>query len=478
MPRGHRPLTVLVLAAGQGTRLRSKTIKLLHPVAGRPMVEHVLVAARALKPTRLVTVVGFQADAVREALQQQDTRFVVQQEQLGTGHAVLQASREVGAAASTLLVLNGDLPTLQPATLRKLVIRHRRAGAALSLLTAEVDDPTGYGRIVRDARGAVTHIVEHKDASRDEAQIREVNCGIYCADRRKLLAALKRVRPDNSQGEYYITDAVRELLGRGEAVQAVVHPDAEELLGVNTRQELAAAARTLFAQSAARLQERGVTLLDAERSWIDPRARVGRDTVIYPDVYIEGPSVIGEDCIVRAGCRLVNIKVGRGVEIKDHSVLQDSVVGDGAQVGPFAHLRPGSRLDPDSRVGNFVELKKTRLGKGSKASHLTYLGDAEIGPGSNIGAGTITCNYDGVAKHPTRMGKNVFIGSNTQLVAPVEVEDGAYVAAGSTVTQDVPRGALAIARSKQRNVLGWVERQEQSRKSPKHSTDKKKKKGR
>jgi bifunctional UDP-N-acetylglucosamine pyrophosphorylase/glucosamine-1-phosphate N-acetyltransferase len=452
-------VNVLVLAAGKGKRLRSKKIKLLHPVAGRPMVAHVLDVARALRPARVVTVIGHQAEQVREALADVATEFVVQREQLGTGHAVLQAARRIsGPTGSTLLILNGDLPTLRPATLRKLVQRHRRAGAALSVRTAAVSDPTGYGRIVRDERGEFVRIVEEADARAGERSIDEVNCGLYCADPRALLRALRRVKPNNIQGEYYITDAVTELLGRGAKVIAIRHDDAEEILGVNTRQELARSARTLHARKATELQNAGVTLLDAERTWIDPRAKIGRDTIIYPDVIIEGPTVIGEDCVIRSGCRITDSRLDRGVEVLDHSVMRESRLRRGAQVGPFTHLRPGAVLDQDSRVGNFVELKKTNLGRGSKANHLTYLGDATIGPECNIGAGTITCNYDGAKKHPTIMGRGVFIGSDTQLVAPVKVEDGAYVAAGATVTEDVPSGALAISRSRQRNIEGWVKR--------------------
>jgi bifunctional UDP-N-acetylglucosamine pyrophosphorylase/glucosamine-1-phosphate N-acetyltransferase len=453
----RRQLTVLVLAAGKGQRLRSKTIKLLHAVAGRPMVAHVLDVARALHPTRLIAVIGHQADQVREALTDASPKFVVQREQLGTGHAVLQASREIRAAGNaTLLILNGDLPTLKPATLSKLISRHRRSGAVLSVLTAEIDDPAGYGRIVRDARGNVERIVEHRDASAGERRIREINCGIYCADPARLLKTLKQVRPDNTQGEYYITDAVQALLQRGEKVIAICHPDANEILGVNTRQELAKASLTLYSRKAESLQDKGVTLLDAARTWIDPQARIGRDTVIHSDVVIEGASVVGEDCVVGRGSRVVASRLGRGVLIKDYSLIYDSVVGHGAQVGPFAHLRPGSLVDAEARVGNFVELKKTRLGRGSKASHLAYLGDATIGPACNIGAGTITCNYDGKLKHPTTLGREVFIGSDTQLVAPVHLKDGAYVAAGTTVTENVPAGALAIGRSRQRNIEGWV----------------------
>jgi bifunctional UDP-N-acetylglucosamine pyrophosphorylase/glucosamine-1-phosphate N-acetyltransferase len=450
-------LTVVVLAAGQGTRMRSKTIKLLHAVAGRPMVTLVLDAVAALRPSKVITVVGFQAERVREALKGHDCDFVLQEDQRGTGHAVLQAGRRIGPR-STLLIVNGDLPMIRPATLRSLVARHRRSGGALSVLTTELDDPKGYGRVVRDASSRIARIVEQKDASASERKIREVNAGIYCAQASKLLPVLRGLRPDNSQGEYYITDAVERLIHKGEKVLAVRHGDPEEVLGVNTRQELAHASAALYARKAEDLQNSGVTLLDATRTWIDPRARIGRDSVIYPDVIIEGPTVLGTGCVVLPGSRLVRCKVGRGVEIKDHCVMLDSEIRDGAQVGPFAHLRPGSTLGANSKVGNFVELKKTHLGTGSKAPHLSYLGDATIGPACNIGAGTITCNYDGTHKYPTTLAKGVFIGSDAQLVAPVTVREGAYVAAGTTVTEDVPPGALAIGRGRQRNILGWVGR--------------------
>jgi bifunctional UDP-N-acetylglucosamine pyrophosphorylase/glucosamine-1-phosphate N-acetyltransferase len=453
------PVTVVVLAAGQGTRMRSRTIKLLHPVAGSPMVDRLLDAVEAIHPRRIVTVVGYQAEQVEEALADRDCSFVRQEQQLGTGHAVLQAAREIQSSRqSTLLVLNGDMPTLRPATLRNLLSQHRRSGAALTLLTAEVDDPGGYGRIVRDAQGRVSHIVEQADATRSERKIREINCGVYCARASRMLDALEQVQPDNSQGEYYITDAVRFLIERGEKVVALPHPDPEELLGVNTRAELARASAELYRRKAEELLDSGVTLLDPSRTWIEPRVRVGRDTVIYPDVILEGQTVLGRDCTVRSGTRISDCRIGDGVEIKDHSVLTSSRVGPGAAIGPFAHLRPGSQLGPATKVGNFVELKKTRLGQGSKASHLAYLGDATIGADCNIGAGTITCNYDGSHKHSTVLDSGVFIGSDTQLVAPVKVRKGAYVAAGTTVTDDVPAGALAIGRARQTNVKGWVAR--------------------
>ena len=458
MAKPSKPLTVLVLAAGQGTRLRSDTIKLLHEVAGRPMVARVLAAASGLKPVKTITVVGFQADAVQAALTDQSDQFVLQKEQRGTGHAVLQAAKALRGAKGDLLVLNGDVPTLRTATLRKFVNAHRKAKAKLSVLTAEIPDATGYGRIVRDENRRFTRIVEHKDASTAERQIREINSGIYCADPSVLLKVLGSVKPDNAQGEYYITDAVHHLAHAGETVIAHVAADAAEVLGVNTREELASAARTLYARKADELQDNGVTLMDRERIWIDPDAKVGRDTVIWPDVYIQGDTKIGKACTLRPGSRVVQSKVGDRCEIRDHCVITDSRIGNDSAVGPFAHLRPGSDLASDTRIGNFVELKKTKLGKGSKASHLSYLGDATVGPDCNIGAGTITCNYDGTHKHPTVLGKGVFIGSDTQLVAPVRLEDGAYVAAGSTITDDVPTESLAISRTKQTNKEGWVRR--------------------
>jgi bifunctional UDP-N-acetylglucosamine pyrophosphorylase/glucosamine-1-phosphate N-acetyltransferase len=352
---------------------------------------------------------------------------------------------------------------LTTATLAGLTRRHAGSGAALTLLSAAVDDPSGYGRVVRDARGSVTRIVEDRDADPTERRITEINCGLYCADPARLLAALARIRPSNAQGEYYLTDAVRELLRTGATVEAVRHDGATtDVLGVNTRAELASANAALYARKSRELMDHGVTILDPARTWIDPQATVGRDTIVYPDVLVEGPSRIGQDCVIRSGTRLTNVRIGNRVEILEHCVARDARIDDGARLGPFAHLRPESVLAAGSRVGNFVELKKTTLGRGSKASHLTYLGDATIGPDCNVGAGTITCNYDGANKFMTRMGRGVFIGSDTQIVAPVRIGDGAYVAAGTTVVEDVPPGALAISRGKQANVVGWVARRKRA----------------
>jgi bifunctional UDP-N-acetylglucosamine pyrophosphorylase/glucosamine-1-phosphate N-acetyltransferase len=445
--------------------MRSRKIKLLHEVAGRPMIAHVLDATLALRPKQLITVIGHQAEQVKASLSDYPVDYVLQKDQRGTGHAVLKAVAAMKLKSRGLmLILNGDLPTLRASTLRSLISRHRRSGAALTVLTARLEDASGYGRILRGAHGGIAGIVEDRDATKEQLTLREINVGIYCADPARLIPLLKKIRPNNAQGEIYLTDAVHRLIRMGEKVIAVCHNDAEEVLGVNTRAELALASRTLYGRKAVELQNSGVTILSPERTWVDPRAKIGKDTVLYPDVLLEGPVTIGEDCIVRSGTRIADSTIGSHVEIKDHSVITESLIADKVQVGPFAHLRPGTRLDTGSKVGNFVETKKARLRAGVKASHLSYLGDADIGEESNIGAGTITCNYDGVNKHRTILGKKVFIGSDSQLVAPVTLGDGAYVGAGSTITKDVPAGALAVGRGRQFNKEGWVARQAKKKK--------------
>ncbi len=455
------PLTVLVLAAGRGKRMKSRTVKLLHPLWGRPLVDWVFDALQPLAPRRQIVVLGHQADAVREALAAYSFEHVLQEDQRGTGHAVMTA-RSMLAGDGDLLVLNADLPLLHADLLTGFLATHRQSGATLSLMTTRLDDPTGYGRIVRE-NDQVTRIVEETDATDAERAIDEINCGVYLARAAKLLEALDRLTTDNAQGEYYLTDVVQSLAGDGEPVAAMVHDDAREVLGVNDRRDLAEAFDILRRRKLDDLMREGVTLLDPERTYIDPRVEVGRDTVIYPGVWVEGNSVIGEDCILRPNSHLDEVRVGNGVTIKNSCVITRSEIGDGAQVGPFAHLRPGTYLSEQVKVGNFVETKKAFFGPGSKASHLSYLGDAELGAGVNVGAGTITCNYDGKDKHRTIMEDGVFIGSDTQLVAPVRVGAGAYVGAGSTVTRDVPPGALAVSRAPQRNVEGWVERKKAAR---------------
>jgi bifunctional UDP-N-acetylglucosamine pyrophosphorylase/glucosamine-1-phosphate N-acetyltransferase len=460
MPAGAAPpLTALVLAAGLGKRMRSKTIKLLHPVWGRPMVAWVLDAVDALGPGRVVVVLGHQADRLREALSGRRFEEAIQEEQRGTGHAVMTARPLLSGRTGTLLILNGDLPLLTRDTLAGFLARHRENEATLSVLTTRPARPEGYGRVVREGTG-VRRVVEDRDASPDERAIDEINCGVYLVEIPALLPVLDRLGTENAQGEYYLTDVIEMLAVAGETVQAVVHPDPREVLGVNDRRELAEAMELLGRRKRTQLMADGVTLIAPDRTYIDPLSSIGRDTTVYPDVWIEGDCAIGEDCVIRPNVHLTNVRIGNGVVIKNHCVIQDSQIDDGAQVGPFAHLRPGTYLSREVKVGNFVETKKAVLGPGSKASHLSYLGDTELGKDVNVGAGTITCNYDGKKKHLTVLEDGVFIGSDTQLVAPVKVGAGAYVGAGSTITEDVPPGALAVSRAKQRNIEGWVARQQ------------------
>lgn len=455
-------LVAVILAAGEGTRMKSRRAKVLHEVAGRPLIVHVVASARGAGARRVVVVVGVQGDevaaTVRAAFPGLDVAFVEQRERRGTADAVARARPALRGHEGDVLVLCGDVPALDAASLARLVRRHRRQAAALTVLTAELDDPSGYGRIVRDAKGAVRAIVEHRDASADERAIREINTGTYCAHWPRLDRALRRIRPDNAQGEYYLTDAVRVLIGAGERVAAERHPEPELCLGVNSREQLARVGAAMNRRTLRRLMASGVTILDPASTWIDDGVRVGRDTVIHPGVRLEGQTAIGRDCVIRSGVRLTDVEVGPRALVRDYTVAEQSSIGAGATVGPFAHLRPGSEIGRECKIGNFVETKKARFAAGAKASHLSYIGDAEVGRGVNIGAGTITCNYDGEAKHRTVLEDGVFIGSDTQLVAPVTVGRGAYVGAGATITRDVPAGALALSRIPQKIIEGWVAR--------------------
>jgi len=450
-------LAAIVLAAGEGTRMRSRRAKVLHEAAGRPLIEHVVRAARAAGADPICVVVGVQGGEIRTRLGA-GYLYAEQPRRRGTADAVRRAVPLLRGFRGDVLLLCGDVPALPASALRRLVRRHRSRGAALTVLSAVLDDPTGYGRIVRDEAGCMTAIVEQRDAGARERAIHEVNSGTYCARWKALREALGRIRPDNAQGEYYLTDAVRLLLERGLPVEAVIHEPAWEAFGVNSRRQLADMHRLLNRRHLERLMARGVTVLDPATTWVHDTVRVGRDTVLHPGVVLEGATRIGTDCTIRSGSRLTDVVVGNGCTILEHTVAEESRIGAGSSVGPFARLRPGSVIGRGCKIGNFVETKKTRLGEASKASHLSYLGDATIGRGVNIGAGTITCNYDGEHKHPTRLGDGVFVGSDTQFVAPVTVGAGAYVAAGSVITEDVPPQALAIARSRQRNVAGWAAR--------------------
>jgi bifunctional UDP-N-acetylglucosamine pyrophosphorylase / glucosamine-1-phosphate N-acetyltransferase len=440
--QNDQSLTVVVLAAGLGTRMKSARAKVLHELGGLPLISYVCRAAKSLGPQNIYVIVGHQANEVEKAVEAQvgsSASFVTQTEQRGTGDAVMSARAQLEHSDSVVLVLSGDVPLIREATLSNFLAQHRASNAACSILSVRLKNPTGYGRIVRDATEQFVRIVEQKDATADEQQVKEINSGIYCFDSRKLFAALKRVKPANKQGEYYLTDVPEILLGDGEKIHVYLHADAREVSGINTRAELAEFENLMRRGTIRRLMvESGVTFIDPSHAYISAEAQVGRDTVIYPDVSIEGKSVIGEGCVIRSGARITNSSLGNNVAIKDHCVIVDSEISADAIVGPFAHLRANVILEQGSVVGNFVEMKKTRLGRRSKARHLSYLGDAVIGENVNVGAGTVTCNYDGKNKNETVIEDDVRIGSDTMLVAPVVVGKGSVTAAGSVVTEDVP----------------------------------------
>lgn len=450
-------LHVVILAAGKGTRMKSARPKVLHALAGRPLIEHVLRTVDRLNAASTVLVVGHGADDVRVALEGRPSlQFVVQSPQLGTGHALLQAEPALSGATGVLLLLYADVPLLQSTTLDRLIERHREARAAATVLTMELDDPYGYGRIARDASGRILRIVEERDASGAERIIKEVNSGIYVFTLGPLFEGLHRLATDNSQGEYYLTDLIAQYRQGDLRVETLRVEASDELRGVNSRVDLADLSAVLRARKNRALMLAGVTIEDPATTYIDEDVTVGADTIIGPGVALEGRTSVGSRCRIRAGVRLTNASIGDDVTILDRTVISDSVVGARASVGPFAHVRPESTIGEQARVGNFVELKKTTLGRGSKANHLAYLGDATIGKDVNVGAGTITCNYDGEKKHPTIIEDGVFIGSDAQLIAPVRIGKGAYVAAGSSITEDVPADALAIARGRQENKPGWA----------------------
>jgi len=451
-----RPLTVLVLAAGRGTRMRSAVAKVLHPVLGRPLLAWTLDVARALPASRRGVVVGHQAAAVTAALPA-GFEAVLQQEQLGTGHAVRQGRRLFDGEGNTV-VLSGDTPLLRTATVRALLAEHRRRRAAVSFLTARQADPAGYGRVVRDERDEVRAIVEHGDADATIRRIDEVNAGVYCFENRFLDRALGRLRSANRQEEYYLTDVIAAAVRARLVVVGVPCADAEEMLGVNDRVQLARVNEVLRRRVLERHMRAGVTVLDPATTWVEHAVRIGADSVLLPGTTLQGTTAVGAGCRIGPYTRVRDSRVGAACVVADCCILEEAIVGPRCLVGPFARLRPGTKLAAGVHIGNFVETKKAHLGAGAKANHLSYLGDAQIGRRVNVGAGTITCNYDGYAKHRTIVGDGVFIGSDTHLVAPVRVGKGALIAAGTTVTRDVPAGALAMSRAPQKNVDGWADR--------------------
>jgi bifunctional UDP-N-acetylglucosamine pyrophosphorylase/glucosamine-1-phosphate N-acetyltransferase len=451
--------TFVILAAGEGKRMRSRRPKVLHELCGRPLVAYPLRLARDLAD-RIVVVVGREADEVRRAAGA-GVEFVEQTERLGTGHALQQARSACGDGA--IVVLPGDTPLLSEATIARLIEHHRKTAAAATVLTAIVERPAGYGRVLRQ-RGRVYGIVEDRDATDDQKKITEINTSVYCFDAAPLWPALERVRADNEQGEYYLTDAIGLLAHAGARVEAIGTNDPVECLGVNDRRQLAFLAGIQRQRILDRLMAEGVTVVDPATTYVDDTVTIGPDTVLQPGVILAGETSLGAECVIGAGSQISSSRLGDRVAVKAYCVLTDSVVEDDAALGPFCHLRPASHVGPRAKIGNFVELKKSTIGRGSKVPHLSYVGDATLGADVNVGAGTITCNYDGVTKHTTTIKDGAFVGTNSSLVAPITIGEGAYVGAGSTVTKDVPPGALAVARSPQVVKEGWATRRRRAAK--------------
>jgi bifunctional UDP-N-acetylglucosamine pyrophosphorylase/glucosamine-1-phosphate N-acetyltransferase len=453
---------VVIMAAGKGTRLKSRRPKVLHEIGGRALLQHVIDAAKTIVPAdHIYCVIGHEADSVRAAVEHMGVRFVLQAEQLGTGHALqmVKAEFELSGTAppANLLVLSGDVPLIKPETIRALMEFHSTERAAMTILTAIPSDPTGYGRVLRKHSESteVRAIVEQKDLKPADDSA-EINSGIYCFETAALFSNLERLTNHNASGEFYLTDIASLLVSEGKRVVATVAPAVDEVLGANTIAEMMHLDAAMRSATARRLMAAGVTIFRPETCVIDAAVEVAPDTVIEPYVQLLGTTRIGSDCRIRSYSVIQNSTLGGGVLVRNGCILDEAIVADGALLGPYAHLRPGSDIGPEAHIGNFVETKKVRLGRGSKANHLSYLGDAIIGAGTNIGAGAITCNYDGVRKHTTTIGDNVFVGSDSTLVAPLTLGDGAYVAAGSCITEDVPPDALALGRSRQTTKEGWV----------------------
>jgi bifunctional UDP-N-acetylglucosamine pyrophosphorylase/glucosamine-1-phosphate N-acetyltransferase len=447
---------VVVLAAGKGTRMKSQLPKVLHQIGGLTIIERVIRTAAALSPASITLVVGHGADSVKQSLAKRNRlQFVTQEQQLGTGHALLQTRPLLEGKTGSVVLLSGDVPLLSVDALKALLATHAETSAAATVITARLPRPFGYGRIVR-TNGGISKIVEEKDASPTQKAITEINSGIYAFELAPLFKALDGIGTANKQGEYYLPDLISIYRRQKRTVMTWTVERADEIRGINSRTELAEVSSMVRQQKNEELMAAGVTLIDPATTYVDADVVVGADTVIYPCVFLEGSTKIGVACEIHSGARIVNSTIGDRVCIRNHTVVTDSTVESGSFVGPFAHIRPGSEVGEDAHIGNFVELKKTTMGKGAKANHLAYLGDSIIGEKSNVGAGTITCNYDGAAKHQTVIGNGVFVGSNSTLVAPVTLADGSYIAAGSAVTADVPAGALAIGRARQENKSGWV----------------------
>lgn len=446
----------VILAAGKGTRMKSSLPKVLHAVAGKPMLSHVLAAAREAGASRTVVVIGFGGDAVRAAIGA-ESEYVVQTEQLGTGHALLHAQPALAGFDGTVLLLCGDTPLLKGETLKNFVALHRSSDAAATVLSAVPGDATGYGRILRDAGGRVTGIVEQKDATVEQLAIGEINTGIYCFEAEPLFGVLSALTRNNAQGEYYLTDVLAILAQAGKQIGAVMAADFQEMLGINSRVQLAEAETILRRRKLVELMDSGVTVMDPSSTFVDAGVSIGPDTILYPFSWIEGATTIGRNCRIGPNSRIADSRIGDEVTLH-FSYAHECKIADGVTVGPYVHLRPAADLATGVKVGNFVEIKNSLIGPGSKVPHLSYIGDTDIGAAVNIGSGTITVNYDGKKKHRTVIGDRAFVGCNSNLVAPVTVGEDAYIAAGSTITKDVPPGSLGVGRSRQLNIAGWTDK--------------------
>ncbi|NMD72190.1 bifunctional UDP-N-acetylglucosamine diphosphorylase/glucosamine-1-phosphate N-acetyltransferase GlmU [Bacillus sp. DNRA2] len=446
----------IILAAGQGTRMKSKLYKVLHPVCGKPMVQHVVDQVSKLNIDEVVTIIGHGAEKVKAQLGDK-SQYALQESQLGTAHAVIQAKEILAGKQGVTIVVCGDTPLIQAETMEALFKQHEEMKAKVTVLTAKTDNPTGYGRIVRNANGYVEKIVEHKDASEQERSIKEINTGTYCFDNQALFAALEQVSNDNVQGEYYLPDVIEILKKQGEIVTAYQTGNFEETLGVNDRVALSEAERIMKSRINEVHMRNGVTLIDPLTTYIGADVEIGQDTTIYPGTVLSGKTIIGSECIIGPNSEIKDCQIGDFTTIRQ-SVAHDSSIGAHVNIGPFAHIRPSSDIHDDVKIGNFVEIKKAVFGQGSKASHLSYIGDAEVGKDVNIGCGSITVNYDGKNKFLTKIEDHVFVGCNSNLVAPVTIGKGSYVAAGSTITNNVPEDALSIARARQVNKENYVQK--------------------
>lgn len=454
--------TTIILAAGKGTRMKSELPKVLHPVSGKPMIHYPVEAAKEAGANKIVTVIGHGAESVREKLADQGMDFVVQEEQLGTGHAVTVCKDAVNDRSLPVVILCGDAPLIQSTTISGLVKSHMDNKNSVTVLTADMEDPYGYGRIVKDG-SEILRIVEEKDASEEEKKIGEINSGVYCVDGDFLFTALESIGKDNAQGEYYLTDIIKIGRERGKKVGWSKITDSSETMGINSRKELATAGAIMRQRMADRLMAAGVSIIDPQGTYIDGTVKVGKDSVIYPQTRLEGNTSVGENCIIESGAVIKDSQIGDGTHIKPYCVITDSTVGNNTAIGPFAHLRPASVINDGGKIGNFVETKKVTIGKGSKVNHLSYVGDSEVGNDVNIGAGTVTCNYDGYNKFKTVIEDGAFIGSGTNLVAPVTIGKGSIVGAGSTITKAVPPDSLSLTRPEQRCVKGWAEKRRKER---------------